>query len=34
MKDVVEQAHIDERLKAEIHKHHGDLGAAYTVEFI
>jgi len=22
------------RLKAEIHKHHGDLGAAYTVEFI
>jgi adenine-specific DNA-methyltransferase len=22
------------RLKAEIHKHHGDLGSAYTVEFI
>jgi adenine-specific DNA-methyltransferase len=33
-KDIALKDETFRRLKAEIHKHHGDLGAAYTVEFI
>lgn len=33
-KDIALKDETFRRLKAEIHKHHGDLGSAYTVEFI
>lgn len=33
-KDIALKDETFRRLKAEIHKHHGDLGTAYTVEFI